>query len=60
MPLTAFNKLLSRVSEDRELFVWKVHNEMFVNAIANINQNIFLTLFFLINKGKVYILLLLL
>src|SRR5436305_6777441 len=31
----SFNKLLLGVSEDRELFVGKVHNEMFVNAIAN-------------------------
>ncbi len=31
----SFYKLLSELSEDRKLFVWKVYNEMHNNAIAN-------------------------
>ena len=29
------NKLLSELSEDRQLFVWKVYNEMFDNSYVN-------------------------
>src|SRR5437773_10415635 len=33
----SFHKLLSGVSEDRRLFVWKVYNEMNNNALVNIS-----------------------